>query len=203
MRFGRSLLVALALVLAASTVQARGRWGLGFYVGGPCYRPCYRPAVIIRPAPIVFAPAPVVLQPAPIVAVAAAAPESDYVPSPVPVAPPAPLAPPGPAVTVRGIRPVSDNGDLEAMNDPSPQARADSIIRLGRNKDQRAIRPLIRTLQEDGSPQVREAAARALGLIGSIEGLSALQQAAQADQERDVRKTASFAAEVIRASLRR
>jgi HEAT repeat protein len=50
---------------------------------------------------------------------------------------------------------------------------------------------------------VREAAARALGLIGAPTALSALQYAAQADDDRDVRHSASFAADVIRSNLGR
>jgi HEAT repeat protein len=104
---------------------------------------------------------------------------------------------------LRGARPVSARPDLGDLNDPSPQTRADVSIRLGRSKDVRAVKPLVRSLQEDTSAQVREAAARALGLIGSPEALPALQRAAGSDADRDVRKTASFAAEVIRANLRR
>jgi HEAT repeat protein len=50
---------------------------------------------------------------------------------------------------------------------------------------------------------VREAAARALGLIALPGSLEALQHAAQADEDRDVRRSAAFAADVIRANLRR
>ena len=39
--------------------------------------------------------------------------------------------------------------------------------------------------------------ARALGLIGSSKALPALQRAAQADSDRDVRHSAQFAAEVV------
>jgi HEAT repeat protein len=44
---------------------------------------------------------------------------------------------------------------------------------------------------------VRESAARALGLIASTKGLPALQRAAQVDEDRDVRRSAQFAIEVI------
>jgi hypothetical protein len=40
-------------------------------------------------------------------------------------------------------------------------------------------------------------------LIGSPAALPALQNAAQADSDRDVRHSASFSAEIIRANLRR
>jgi hypothetical protein len=57
--------------------------------------------------------------------------------------------------------------------------------------------------ERDRSSQVRETAARALGLIGSARALTALQNAALADNDREVRHSAQYAAEVIRASLRR
>jgi len=56
---------------------------------------------------------------------------------------------------------------------------------------------LAATLAGDQSPAVRDAAARALGLIGSTKGLPALQRAAQVDNDRDVRRSAQFAVEVI------
>jgi HEAT repeat protein len=76
-------------------------------------------------------------------------------------------------------------------------------MRLGRSKDRRAVEPLKRALSDDRSPAVREAAARGLGLIGAPAALSALQNAAQGDDDRDVRRSASFAAEVIRANFGR
>ena len=65
------------------------------------------------------------------------------------------------------------------------------------------MNPIARALREDGSPVVREAAARALGLIALPASLSALQNAAQADEDRDVRRSAAFAADVIRSNMRR
>jgi HEAT repeat protein len=50
---------------------------------------------------------------------------------------------------------------------------------------------------------VREAAARALGLIALPASLNALQHAAQADDDRDVRRSAAFAADVIRTNMQR
>jgi len=44
---------------------------------------------------------------------------------------------------------------------------------------------------------VRESAARALGLIASPSALPALQRAAQVDADRDVRRSAQFAVDVI------
>jgi HEAT repeat protein len=54
-------------------------------------------------------------------------------------------------------------------------------------------------LQADGDPAVRESAARGLGLIADPAALTALEHAAQSDGDRDVRHSAAFAAEVIRA----
>jgi HEAT repeat protein len=58
-------------------------------------------------------------------------------------------------------------------------------------------------LNSDTSPRARDAAARALGLIAAPQSLNALQTAAQADDDREVRQSARFAAEVIRGNLRR
>src|SRR5262249_5883046 len=74
---------------------------------------------------------------------------------------------------------------------------------LGRMKADRAIDPLLAALAGDRSPVVRDAAARALGLIGSPRALTALLHAAQADNDRDVRHSAPFAVEVIQTNSRR
>ena len=79
----------------------------------------------------------------------------------------------------------------------------DAAMELGRMRADRAVEPLCTLVSTDRSPLVREAAARALGLIGSQRALNALQQAAQADNDRDVRRSAQFSAEVIRTNLRR
>jgi HEAT repeat protein len=71
------------------------------------------------------------------------------------------------------------------------------VLQLGRSKDPRAVDPLAATLAGDRSAMVREAAARALGLIGSPAALPALQNAAQVDSDHDVRRSAQFAVEVI------
>jgi HEAT repeat protein len=64
-------------------------------------------------------------------------------------------------------------------------------------KSERAIDPLAATLAGDRSAAVREAAARALGLIGSAKALPALRAAALNDNDRDVRHSAEFAVEVV------
>ena len=68
---------------------------------------------------------------------------------------------------------------------------------LGRSRSEGAIEPLAATLAGDQSPIVRDAAARALGIIGSPRSLSPLLRAAQADNDRDVRHSAQFAVEII------
>ena len=74
-------------------------------------------------------------------------------------------------------------------------------MQLGRGRVNAAVPVLIKLLRED-SPQVRDAAARALGLIGSADSLDALQTAALADDSKEVRQSAQFAAEVIRSRFR-
>jgi HEAT repeat protein len=88
---------------------------------------------------------------------------------------------------------------LQALADPNEKVRADTVIQLGRLRVQEAVDPVAATLAGDQSPAVREAAARALGLIGSSKALPALQRAAQLDNDRDVRHSAQFALEVIQA----
>ena len=63
----------------------------------------------------------------------------------------------------------------------------EAALQLGRSRATEAVEPLSQMLSGDRSPQAREAAARALGLIGSPASLPALQQAAQADDDREVR----------------
>jgi HEAT repeat protein len=77
------------------------------------------------------------------------------------------------------------------------------MIQLGRLKAGGAVEPMIRALSEDRSPLARDAAARGLGLIADPAALNALQRAAQSDDDRDVRRSAAFAADVIRANLPR
>jgi HEAT repeat protein len=70
-------------------------------------------------------------------------------------------------------------------------------MQLGRLRAQRAIDPLAATLAGDKSAAVRDAAARALGLIGSPKALPALRRAAQLDADKDVRRSAQFSVEVV------
>lgn len=189
-----AILFALILTSLPSVAQAGVRWSIGVNLGAPCYGPyygpypyygpCYRPVVYLAPPPLIYAPAPVYLAPAPAIAVPA-----------VPVAA-------APSV-VRAARPAVESAHLASLNDPVAKTRADACIGLGRAKDTRALVSLARCLKEDDNPQVRDAAARALGLIGSPTSLDALQRAAGQDADRDVRRSASFAAEIIRANMER
>jgi HEAT repeat protein len=89
--------------------------------------------------------------------------------------------------------------NLQRLRDRDERVRADAAVQLGRLRAERAVDPLAATLAGDSSPVVREAAARGLGLIGSVKGLAALRRAAQVDGDRDVRHSAMFAVDVIQA----
>jgi HEAT repeat protein len=92
---------------------------------------------------------------------------------------------------------------LQQLRSSDEQTRADALVSLGKLRAERAVGPMVKALNSDASPRVREAAARGLGLIASPTALSALQYAAQADDNADVRRSASFAADVIRGNFRR
>lgn len=201
------LFLAVTVLSLVPCAADAGRWSLGLHFGLPGYGHCWhhhhhRPLVVAPVYPVYVAPAPLVVQPAVVAvpAAPAAAPAAATAYAPPETAEPALLEAPRPVA-----RAASWNGgsDLEALNDPSPRTRAEAILRLGRARDRRAVSVLVRSLQDDNHPEVRDAAARALGLIGSPQALAALQHAAGADDDRDVRRSASFAAEVIRATLQR
>jgi HEAT repeats len=192
------LTVVGMLAFSGATAQAGGHWGTGvnigfpgYWGGGPWY-PYYGygyPYYYPPPYYPVYAapPPPVVVQP-PAVRTSSAEP---------PV-----YATSAPVVT-RAASPGPQNGeverDLQALADPNEQVRIESVLQLGRLSAQQAIDPIAATLAGDHSPSVREAAARALGLIGSPRGMPALQRAAQMDPDRDVRHSAEFALEVVQA----
>lgn len=69
------------------------------------------------------------------------------------------------------------------------KVRISAAVSLGRLKDRRAVRPLVRALRRDRSPLVRAVAAAALGYIGDPRAVPALRKAA-ADPEDSVRKRA-------------
>jgi hypothetical protein len=198
-----------ALALGASQAEAHGFVGIGINLGVPVYRPyCgpyYRPYgyYYVAPAPVYVAPAPIVVQPAPIYTPVYTAPVATVPVTTAPVvsrsaAPDEPLPLPK-TVTVAG----DVNRLIQQLFDQEERVRSDAAMELGRMKSDRAVEPLITVLTSDRSPLARESAARALGLIGAPRSLTSLQQTAQADSDRDVRRSAQFSAEIIRTNLRR
>lgn len=230
MRLLRHLAV-LALVPALwpwSSAQA----GVGIGVGvGFGYRPygCYRPyyggyrpyapvVVGVGVGPVLVAPTPV-YQPVTVVQPVYAAAQPVYSaaqPAPAPAGPlqaePVPSPTPGPApvpaspTSARGVAP-EQNAEidrcLQRLGNADDRSRVEAMIELGRLRASQAVEPLKQALAGDRSPVVREAAARSLGLIAAPSSLPALQLAAQADDDREVRSSARFAADVIRSNLRR
>lgn len=186
------LAILLGLLLTHTDAARAGGWSVGVSVGVPfCHRPCFGPC-FYRPYPVYVAPAPV------------------YVPvayERVPVV--APVAP-----TVRPVPEVShaayDGGREDdiaryqrQLQHPDCRERAEAAVQLGRLRAPGSQGTLTAALTNDRSPLVREAAARGLGLLGASDGLDSLQRAAQSDDDRDVRCSASYAADVIRANLSR
>lgn len=207
-----ALFAATVLLHFAQTAQAHPgvRWSVGINFGPPFYyRPYYGygygygpyyygpgPYVVVPPPPIVVqAPPPQVVIPAPTPA---------PIPTPVASAPNVPPPPPAPIVRAVSQAPTSPQTEalLQKLSDGQETARRDAAMELGKSKSAQAVDPLMRLLAQDKSPMVRDAAARALGLIGSQRSLKALIYAAQADDDRDVRHSAQFAVEVIRNNLR-
>lgn len=171
----------------------------GYCGGGYCgYRPY--PLVVgvgLLPPPVVVAPAPVLVQPVqPVYAVPSAAPAPAALPAPTPL--PASVSH-APIATTGG----DVDRYLHQLQHTDARERAEAAVQLGRLRATETVATLTATLNNDRSPQVRDAAARGLGLLGSQEALSALQKAAQSDDDRDVRRSASYAADIIRASLSR
>jgi hypothetical protein len=211
MRAKLTALCGSLLLLGMTGTPAQAHWGVGVHIGIPIFfPPCgyYRPyPVYYAPAPVYYQPAPVYVQPAPV-----------YVqPAPAPAAalPPATSSQPStqsaqataPTVTPTTARAQAPDdrqteitNNLEHLRNPDEQARADAVTRLGRLKALRAVDPLAATLAGDPSVKVREAAAKALGLIGSPKSLPALQRAAKNDADHDVRHTAQFAIELVEAN---
>ncbi len=163
-----------------------GGYGYGYGYGGYGYGYGYG-----RPYGVYLAPPPVIVQPGPVVVqqptvVQPAYPPSAYAP---PAQPPAPLPPPNPVTSAGSSAPdvmpaVATGGSSDRQADVDAyvrqlrtgdeQARADALVRLGRLQDERAVGPMVKALNSDGSPKVREAAARGLGLIGSRSRLERL-----------------------------
>lgn len=170
-----------------------------YYRPYPYYYPYYRPYPYYYPPPVVVAPPPVVYQqPAVIVAQPA-----QTVVQPAPgIVQQAPSQPAYSQPTVAASPASNVDGYLANLRSQEENVRRDSVLELGRMKAVTAVQPLTATLAGDQSPAVREAAARALGMIGSPQALTALTYAAQSDGDRDVRHSAAFAVDVIRANNR-
>jgi hypothetical protein len=199
---GSAALVALAV--AAPGTRAGVGVSVGVRVGGPrCYRPVYPVGIYYRPAPVYVAPPPVVVAPVPVYRPVTVV-EQVYSP-PAPVTTEPPLQPVAAQPVARAAAEDTNEIDrnLRLLVSADDRTRADAALQLGRLRSRLAVQPLIRLLTTDRSPAVRDAAARALGLIGDSAALDAVQTAAGADQDRDVRRSAEFAAEVLRANYRR
>jgi hypothetical protein len=197
--------VAMVLAAFAPTAEARGIIGIGINFGVPVYRPYYGPGfypyyapypVYVAPAPVYYAPPPVIIQSAPTVNQAVQG-------APVGSNSSGYEHPYGYIDDRPEKQREAESKYIQQLSAQDDRTRGDAAIELGRMKAQQAIDALCAMLSKDHSPVVRETAARALGLIGSPRSLSALQNAAQADGDRDVRRSAQFSAEVIRANIPR
>ncbi len=191
----RTAACAAAVFLAvAPAAHAHVGWGIGIRFGGPIYLGAYAPVypgyyyrpVYIEPAPVYVAPAPVCVQPRAVV--------PTYYESSAP-----PSAAPTPVQAAPQLANPDVSHHLQQLASADERVRQESVTQLGRLKAQQAVDPLAATLAGDPSPTVREAAARALALIGSRRALPALQRAALADSDRDVRHSAQFAMDIVQA----
>ncbi len=201
------LIAVAGLGLAAPGGQAHppgSNVSFGIHLGTPVYpRPwCgYYPGVYYRPYPLYYYPPPprVIVEPAPII-VQQHAPIVVAPPPPSVAVQPSPSLVPTANVVVASSEAIDRH--LQLLTSPDELVRRDAVMDLGRLKAEGALDPLAATLAGDKSPVVRDAAARALGLIAAPRSLAALTHAAQADTDRDVRRSAQFAVEVIQANLR-
>jgi hypothetical protein len=180
----RVLLAGIAACACWSSTAGRSEAGRGFVtvgvgIGGPVY---YRP-YWYGPGPYYYGyyyPYPAYAAPV------GAQPVSTYVPVTPPVAAP---ADPNTQQAVANY--------LAALRSPDERVRLDSVTQLGRMRAREAIDPLAATLAGDLSPRVREAAARALGLIGTTQAAPALQRAVQMDCDPSVRQSAQFSLDAV------
>jgi hypothetical protein len=210
--------VILLAGMAAGSAHAGG-WSVGIRFGGPiyvgAYYPYYRPYYYYPPYPVVVAAPPVVVgsvpvvQPAPVYQSASPPAVEEQLPAPRTVSPDALPSAPVPAVpmpvapaSATQPKPINQrqldiDNSLRQLADRDARIREEAVMQLGRARAQRAIDPLAATLAGDSSAAVRDAAARALGLIGSPKALPALRRAAQVDADKDVRRSAQFSIEVV------
>jgi len=213
-------LALIALLVSAWSTAEAGGWSVRVGIGvplfvGPCYG-CYRPYYYYPPYPAVIVnPAPVVVQPVPVVQAAppvqpsyqSSSPPQDSAPEEMPAPKrvvPLPAAPQAVAPVGAETRPAPLNqrqldieNNLRLLADRNERVREEAVLALGRARAVRAVDPLAATLAGDASPSVREVAARSLGLIGSPKALPALRRAAQVDSDKDVRRSAQFAIDVV------
>jgi hypothetical protein len=204
----RFVVVAALAVLAVLPGMAHAGWGVGIRIGVPYpygyyyggYPYGYYPYGYYYGAPVVVQPGVTVVQP-PATVVQPGNPTPNL--QPVPPSPGNVLPPPRPATS---LEPVSRDLQAEALvaqlRSGDDQARSEAANQLGRRQAVQAAEPLTTALASDRSPLVRDAAARALGQIANPTSLEALQRAAQVDDDREVRASARFAADVIRDRLR-
>jgi hypothetical protein len=221
----KKLLSALTVVVLSGLTplaQQAHAWvrigiGLPIYVGpGPYYygAPYYYPPTYITPAPqVVYQPAPTTVPapPAPVLKEPLPPPsQKEPIPPPPALAPatagqgavPAHLASATNAISMDNQLAPQVDALVRQLSQPNETVRRDAAIDLGRMKASGAVDALINMLAADTSPVAREGAARALGLIASRSSLNALIYAAQVDNDREVRRSAQFAVEVIRMNLR-
>jgi hypothetical protein len=195
----RILALGALAVLAVPCASAQAGVRIGVGIGFPFCWPCCYPAYV-APAPVYYAPYPYYVVPAPVAVQSAPA------PAPVQAAPkPVVAAPPQPVTATPALTPVSTSNaapeevmaSVKMLSDPDEKVRFQAVTQLGRLKSAGAVDPLAATLTGDRSAAVREAAARALGLICDPRALPALQRAVLADSDHDVRRTAQFTVEII------
>jgi hypothetical protein len=184
------------MVLAVAAVDGRAGWGIGVRIGAPVYYrpwgPYYYPYPYYAYRPVYVAPPPVVVESPPVIVPSA--------PALQPVYQAAPSSAPSPTIVRTQGQDLSQadlNHYIQLLRDPDEHVRADAVVQLGHLKALASVDPLAATLAGDRSPMVRDAAARALGLIGSPKALPALQRAATADPDRDVRHSAQFAVDIV------
>jgi hypothetical protein len=206
MRAKLAILIGSLVMLGLAETNAHAHWGVGIRIGVPVcfpfccsYYPYYAPyPVYVQPAPVFVQPAPVVYQAAPVYVQPAQA-AGQPAPTVRATAPTQTVTPAAAQTSVIDDRQTEITHTLEHLRNPNEQARVDAVSRLGRLKAVRAVDPLAATLAGDSSPRVREAAAKALGMIGLAKALPALQRAAQNDGDRDVRHSAQFSVELVQA----
>lgn len=209
-----AIVVWAFLGLVSGPVSAGGGWSVGIGIGGPGYYPYPRPwgygyyrypGIYYRPGPVILETGPVVVQPAPVIQQVPVVTQPTYVTQPYA---PAVVNPPANSPAVPHPPTYSSNqaileGHLQQLGSNDANARVEAALQLGRLKAQTATSSLETLLRRDPSPAVREAAARALGLIGSPQSLTVLKYAAQSDEDEKVRHSAVFSIDIIQSNMSR